>query len=220
MFSYASIYSNNDLSNWNVDKVSSKEYFSYSTGDKNIEPKWKDLNTVLINRAKEHCQNVQNESNNIVCSDVNNLVYLINSENDIGASPWVDSKTYAINIKNNQETIKPIDSSRERSVANLIKLKNTSLIAIDKPQRHIDDSMIIFYNSLGENVLSKEFKIGILVLKELKTIKNGSEMIITYEEETNNRNENGEEVYTRKNYKDTYDISNTSDVKLISHIEL
>jgi surface protein len=220
MFSYASSFSNNDLSNWNVDKVSSKKYFSYSTGDENIEPKWKDLNTVLINRAKEHCQNVHIESNNIVCSDVNNLVYLINSENDIGASSWIDSKTYAIDIKNNQETIKLIDSSGEKSAATLIKLKNTSLIAIDKPQLHMEDSMIIFYNNLGEDVLSRKFRFGTLELKELKTIKNGSEMIITYEEETNNRNENGEEVYTRKNYKDTYDISNTSDVKLISHIEL
>jgi len=230
MFSYTPSFSNHDLSGWNVEKVAAKKWFS---GDKNNkEPKWNDLDSALINIAKAHCQNVQQESNSIICSDTDDSVYIVNSENDIGSSPWVTSKTYVFTVKNGQEKIKMIDnhSSRHgRTTAR--KLKNTNLVAIESIGIHSNNQYLSFFNTSGKKVIDSYFDTNWKRVKELKTIKNGSELILQYEKEEDNPefNENlpyndpknkNISRYIMKTYKDTYDISDTSNVTLISHIEL
>jgi len=226
MFSYTPSFTNHDLSGWNVEKVAAKKWFLDSKSNK--KPKWNDLNTTLINIAKAHCQNVRQESNTIICSDTDDFVYIINSENDIGSSPWVDSQTYAINLKNGQESIKMIHKHFNRTgQTSLIKLENTNLVAIESIGLHSNNQYLSFFNTSGKKVIDRYFDTHWKRVKELKTIKNGSELIIKYEKEEENPEHNpnkpnypNNSEYIMKTYKDTYDISNTSNVTLISHVEL
>jgi len=226
MFSYTPSFSNHDLSGWNVEKVAAKKWFLGSSSNK--EPKWNDLNSALINIAKAHCQNTQQESNSIICSDVDDTVYIVNSENDIGSSPWVDSTTYIFSIENGQKNIKMIDThSSKHGRSTLIKLKNTNLVALNSIGNHLNNQYLSFFNPLGKKVINRYFDNNWERIKELKTIKNGSELIIQYEKEEDNPEHDPKKPnypnnyeYIMKQYKDSYSISDTSNVTLISHVEL
>jgi len=210
MFSYTSSFSNQDLSSWNVSKVSSNKYFSYASGEGNVEPVWADINLVLINKAKEYCQTTKEESTSLVCSDIENLVYLVNNEHDLGSSSLISSTTYAVNIEEGKESIKSINENASiLGATELIRLQDTDLIALNNPSDHSWLYNIVFYNSLGENVLSKSIDKNYLEILSIETANNGSELIIVSQERTVE-----EKVLT-----DTYDISDTSNITLINHTE-
>jgi len=228
MFSYTPSFNNHDLSNWDVSNVSAKKWFLATQGKGNTAPQWKELNTVLINQAKKSCQNVHNESNHLICSDIDDTVYIINNENDIGSSPWIDSITYIFTIENGQENIKMIDKhSSKHGRSTLKKLKNTNLVALNSIGVHDNNQYLSFFNPTGEKVIDRYFDNNWERVEELKTIKNGSELIIKYQKEEENLEHNPNKPnypnnyeYIMKHYKDTYNISNTSNVTLISHVEL
>jgi surface protein len=223
-----------NLKDWNVDKVSARKYFYSSPDNPNdLEPKWKDLDTVLIDRAKAQCQNIHDESNGVICSDVdNNIVYIVINENDIGNSGWIFSKAYAINTKSGQESVTKIYSNGTKNgPTRLIKLANTNLVAIDRSGLHHNNQYISFYNPSGTKVIDRYFDTNWERVKEIKTINNGSKLIIQYDKEEENPDydkrveyndpkNNNVSRYIIKRYKDTYQISDTSNVTLISHIEL
>jgi surface protein len=228
MFSSARSFIMN-LKDWNVDKVSAKKWFHSSHNPSKLEPKWKDLDTVLINRAKAQCQNIHDESNGVICSDIdNNIVYIVINENDIGSSGWIFSKAYAINIKNGKESVTEIYSDGTKNgPTKLVKLANTNLVAIDRRRLHYNNRYISFYNPLGTKVIDRYFDTNRGRVKEIKTIKNGSELIIQYSKEEENPKYNPNKPRYPDNYesimkiyKDTYNISDTSNVTLISHIKL
>jgi len=222
MFSYTPSFNNHDLSNWDVSNVSAKKWFLATKGKGNTAPLWKELNTVLINQAKNSCQNVHNESDHLICSDVDDTVYIINNENDIGSSPWIDSITYIFTIENGQENIKMIDKhSSKHGRSTLKKLKNTNLVALNSIGVHDNNQYLSFFNPSGEKVIDRYFDNNWERVEELKTIKNGSELIIKYQKEEENleHNPNNPE-YIMNTYLDTYNITDTSNVTLISHVKL
>jgi len=222
MFSYTPSFSNHDLSGWNVEKVTAKKWFLATQGKGNIAPTWNDLNSALINIAKAHCQNANNESNHLICSDTDDSVYIISNENDIGSSPWIDSKTYIYNRKNGQDSIKMIAAHSTRNGAStLIKLENTNLVAVESRGLHLHNQTILFFNTSGTKVIDRYFDRNRERVKQINTIKNGTELILKYQKEEENpeHNPNNPE-YIMNTYLDTYNITDTSNVTLISHVKL
>ncbi len=167
------------------------------------------------NKAYENNKNC--ESDEIVCADKGNrLIYVLESEQNMnGDSSLVKSKLYKIRNKNfiNKMPIDYIDETRVPS--SLIKIKNSDLIGIKIHEHHHPSNYNIdIYSPSGKRILSKSFIYTQTALETIKTIENGSKLVIKYI-----KSEYGDMDVTDRRFLDTYDISNTSNVKLISHVE-
>jgi len=163
-------------------------------------------------KANSAYQNNKNcESDNIVCIDKRSkLIYVLDNEYEFEeyARPPLQSTLYVVTKENHIRKIQ--HTGWRKALSSLIKLKDTDLIALNVPNElHSLNYSIKIYNQYSNKVIDMSINRydGSMGLKEMKTIENGSKLIISYWEEKNNET---------KSYKNTYDISDISNVKVIS----
>ena len=209
MFSYATAFKGHDLSSWNVAKVFEQNWFLYSAGQKNIEPKW-NINKAMVNKAKEHCLNNNMETNTVICLP-KKIAYVVRTEDDIGGSMRTETILYKIDI--NTESAQYItQSGTPDGRLSLKSLKGFPFVATSSEIRLSTNSELIFRNSNGEE--QKGLDLTYYSIKEIKPLENGKKLSIKHEKL---------DVYGNEGpilYENIYEMTTPSTMKLISEKKL
>ncbi len=192
-------FTNHDLSRWDVKKVTKHDGFFNEDNTNNIEPKWKDgnINSTVINKAKIHCLNRDNSTDDVLCSLEEDLVYILSKEDG-------DDVIHTISTKDWTNLNKKIISVNYAPAQSLNKLENTNLFYVKFG--HSSHSYFNFYYFVNNNitkVLEWENDSNFFTIDTLKTISNGNKLLIE------NHNGGGDK------FRLLYDISNLPNIEAI-----
>ena len=173
----------------------------------------------LIQQAKEHCLNKDNSTEDVLCSNEENIVYLLTLNRKELTNYH---KHYRVSIAPTQETVTLIDEYEHfRNWGDIFqtfqsKLENTPIYVIYNAIRGVDDiAYVSFYykNKLLKSFWSKnDLRYAPTdIAHNIKTFDNGKKLSLEYDDV--NANPHG------INYTEIYDISNPSEFKLIKTIK-
>jgi uncharacterized protein YpmS len=170
----------------------------------------------LLSKAKKHCLNQKNSTSKILCSNEENKVYIIESENQ---GYQFNNKFYKIDISTDQVTFLRAYAQSGNQVGAgdsffpINQLKNTNMFLINDRAHSPDWSgSISVVNPKGVSVRSFSYYEFQQELPIFRTIENGQKLTVEEKE--------GRAWENPKHTLKTYDISDTSNIKLISNIKL
>ncbi len=204
-----------DISNWNVEKVDNHKNFFPKTVD-NKQPKWKDgnIDSELINLAKEHCLNQSNSSKDVLCSYQKDKVFIIKSKN-LGYQK--EYKLYKVDIATANENVSLLDSytgngpavSEGDSFFPTKRLNSPYVFLINNREGSPDwVGNISLVNFSGKTLISFRYEEEQQHMPSIEATDQGKKVIVIESQGIAYDNP----IRTRK----VYDISNPNEAKLIS----
>jgi hypothetical protein len=168
----------------------------------------------LIEKAKEHCQNNNNNTSQVLCSNEDHIVYILE---ELSEGENFYTGHYRISIEEENEYVKVISENflpvwEQPRVSKYFishKLENTPLYALYSTSNEADErgAFLFYYKDASVLVFPYFERQGFL--KTIKTFDNGSKLIIKYTHD----------IDAVVNTTEIYNISNPKSPKLISKVE-
>ena len=169
----------------------------------------------LIRTAKEHCLNIDNTTSKVLCSNEENIVYILTEKQDAEQTTHYGSYQVSINPDNEsinilKERTAQVWEHPKKTERFIKKLENTLIYGTMTVSAEADPrgGFTFFYKK--NSVLNFSFVEDQGFLKNIHTLENGRKLSVEY---THTWADDG-------HYKEIYDISNPEEPKLISKIKI